>query len=55
MRFSLAFMPRTLAKASSFSPWMVSTGLRLSTLAMVAPAAVTRPLRLRYSKELTVM
>ena len=38
-----AFMPRTLAKASSLSPWICSTGLRLSMVAMAAPAGVTRP------------
>ena len=46
---------RALAKASSFSPLMRSTGLRLSTVPMAAAAGVQRPPFFRYLRVSTVI
>ena len=55
MVFLAAFQPRALAKESSFSPLMRSTGLRLSTVPMAAAAGVQRPPFFRYLRVSTVI
>ena len=42
------FIPLTLAKASSFPPWIVSTGLIPRTVPRAAPAGVTLPPLSKY-------
>ena len=55
MVFLAAFHPRALAKESSFSPLMRSTGLMPSTVPMAAAAGVQRPPFFKYFRVSTVM
>lgn len=47
--------PRTFAKASSLSPWIVRTGFKFSTVPTAAAAGVMRPPRFRYFRVSTAM